>query len=250
MNASPYEQIADLYDVFVQSALDIPFYLAEARQTTGEILDLMAGTGRVSLPLIAAGGRVTCVDNAPEMLAVLREKLAQRGLTADVYAQDVRRLALDKRFDLILLPFHAFAELASGDDQQQALHAIHTHLAPGGRFICALHNPPVRLRSVDGLLHLIGKYPHAEGRLLVWILQTQRPDGAGVAITEFFEEYDAANRMTARRMMEMQVSFVARAEFEALALAAGFHVVRLYGDYAGAPFDEATSPFMIWVLSR
>ena len=249
-NLAPYDHVADLYDIYVRTNLDIPFFLNEAGKTSGEILDLMAGTGRVSLPLIEAGSRVTCVDQAPQMLEVLREKLAKQRLTADVRVQDVRQLALGKRFDLILLPFHAFAELPSSDDQRQTLHAIYEHLAEGGRFICALHNPPVRLKSVDGLLHLMGKYPSAQGRLLVWILQTQRPESGLVEISEFFEEYDAANRMVARRLLEMQVSFLAKRDFEALAQAAGFRVLSLYGDYAYGAFDETASPFMIWVLGR
>jgi SAM-dependent methyltransferase len=227
MATSPYDNIADLYDTFVQTTLDIPFFLEAARETQGEALDLMAGTGRVSLPLAEAGLRMACVDSSAEMLAVLREKLDTRGLTADLHTMDVRSLALGKMFGLILLPFHAFAELPTPDDQRQALKAIYAHLAEGGRFICALHNPAVRLKSADGLLHLIGKFPNGGGRLLVWILQTYRPESQRVEISEFFEEYDAEGRMTARRMMEMQVSFIERAAFE-----------------------EATSPFMIWVLGR
>lgn len=250
MTASPYDTIASLYDEFVQTTLDIPFFLDEARQTPGDVLDLMAGTGRVSLPLIQAGCRVTCVDNSAEMLAVLREKLGKLGLAADVRQMDVRRLALDKRFDLILIPFHAFAELASASDQQQTLSAVYAHLSEGGRFICALHNPAVRLKSADGQLRLIGKYPRETGRLLVWLLQTYDPENRLVEINEMFEQYDWSGRMVEKHLMEMRVTFVEYAEFEAMARAAGFKTLALYGDYSRAPFDAHTSPFMIWVLGR
>jgi SAM-dependent methyltransferase len=248
LDQSPYDHIADLYDTYVQTDLDLPFFLDEARRTPGRILELMAGTGRVTLPLVRAGADVTCVDNSPMMLAVLRDKLSRENLSADVREMDVRQLAFDQRFDLVLIPFHALAELPTIEDQQAALQAIHAHLADGGRFICALHNPPVRLKSVDGLLHLIGKHdlPDTQGRLLAWILQTQRHQQ--VEIAQFFEEYDRAGQMVTRRMIELHVNFVEKARFEAMIQAAGFAVEALYGDYARSPFDESTSPFMIWVL--
>lgn len=247
---SPYDHIADVYDVFVQTEADIPFFITEARKTSGEILELMVGTGRVTLPLARAGARLTCVDNSAEMLALLREKLASEGLTADVQQMDVRQLSFDRRFDLILIPFHAFAELTSEDDQRHTLVGICAHLAEGGRFICALHNPPVRLRAADGQFRLIGSYPRPDGKLLVWIRQAYDPARKLVDIAEFFELYNAAGEMTSRRLLEMSASFIEKPQFERLIEQAGFTVEALYGDYQYAPFDEASSPFMIWVLRR
>jgi hypothetical protein len=81
---------------------------------------------------------------------------------------------LDKQFDLILLPFHSFSELVSPTDRKQVLARIYEHLAPSGRFICTLHNPAQRLRSVDGQLRLVDTYPDEEHqtKLLFWTLST------------------------------------------------------------------------------
>lgn len=65
------------------------------------------------------------------MLRRLRAKLQQRGLAADVYEMDVRELALPQRFDLIMIPFHASAELPRGDDQRRTLSRIRDHLTSG-----------------------------------------------------------------------------------------------------------------------
>lgn len=124
MTQSAYAHVADFYDVFVQTTLDIPFFVAEAGKTRGRILELMAGTVRVTLPLLKAGAQVTAVDNSAEMLTILREKLSQEGLSADVYEMDVRHLAFDEPFDLVLIPFHAFAELPTADDQRQTLEGM------------------------------------------------------------------------------------------------------------------------------
>ena len=50
---------------------DIPFFREMCADATGDVLELMSGTGRVSLPLLRAGVTLTCVDYSAEMLRVL-----------------------------------------------------------------------------------------------------------------------------------------------------------------------------------
>ena len=45
------DQIAHIYDSYVATTLDVPFFLDAAGKTDGEILELMCGTGG------EAGGR-------------------------------------------------------------------------------------------------------------------------------------------------------------------------------------------------
>jgi SAM-dependent methyltransferase len=249
--ASDYKPIADLYDAYVQTDLDVPFFLQEAAKTKGEILELTAGTGRVSIPLAEAGARLTCVDNSPEMLAILRQKLADHNLTADVVAMDIRELALNKRFAQIIIPFHAFAEISDPHDQRRTLVAIRDHLAEDGRFICTLHNPPVRLQSVTGQMQLFTENPLPGGGSLTFTA-VQRYDSVSqvVDILEFFEEYGPDGVMQRKRKLRLRFRLMEQPIFESLIAEAGFQLEAVYGDYAYAPFDAATSPFMIWVLRR
>ena len=71
MPAMDYSRVAELYDAYVTTDFDVAFFLTEAHGAK-HVLELMSGTGRLSLPLIRAGARLTCVDNSPEMLAILR----------------------------------------------------------------------------------------------------------------------------------------------------------------------------------
>jgi ubiquinone/menaquinone biosynthesis C-methylase UbiE len=80
--------VADLYDLYVQWDVDIPFFLKACAAVEGEVLELMCGTGRLSLPLLRAGIQMCCLDYSAEMLAILRQKLAQENLTADVQETD------------------------------------------------------------------------------------------------------------------------------------------------------------------
>ena len=243
--------VAKLYDTYVNTAFDVPFFLNEAKEVSGEVLELMSGTGRVSIPLIEAGVQLTCVDNSPEMLAVLREKLERRSLSASIHQMDVRSLDLGKQFELVFIPFHSFSELLTESDQLKALAGIYDHLTKGGRFICTLHNPPVRLKLTDGLLRLRRRCELDNNeKLLVWGMETLDQARRIVSSLQIFEEYDANKVMRRRTLLELQFCPLSRDEFEELARSAGFRAVGLCGDYSYSVFREDTSPFMVWVLDK
>ncbi len=82
-----YSKIADIYDIYLHTEHDVDFFLQEARNCRN-VLELTSGTGRLSLPLIQAHVPLTCLDNSPEMLAVLKKKLAEQRLSAPVYEMD------------------------------------------------------------------------------------------------------------------------------------------------------------------
>ncbi|HEX2995144.1 MAG TPA: class I SAM-dependent methyltransferase, partial [Anaerolineales bacterium] len=128
MKTNDYDPIASLYDIYVPATFDIDFFLNETKKSTGEVLELMSGTGRVSIPLLEAGVKLTCVDLSAASNDRLREKLAQKGLQADVYQMDVCELDLHKKFDMAIIPFHSFAHITSPQDQRKALERIHAHL--------------------------------------------------------------------------------------------------------------------------
>ncbi|OHB62831.1 MAG: hypothetical protein A2Y76_14675 [Planctomycetes bacterium RBG_13_60_9] len=100
-----HDRIAHFYDACVRTDLDVPFFLAEAKKTGGRVLTLMAGAGRVSIPLLEAGIDLTCVDSSAAMLDILRGKLREKSLAADAIQADVCQSSLRRRFDSILVQF-------------------------------------------------------------------------------------------------------------------------------------------------
>jgi hypothetical protein len=56
-----FDKVADIYD-FIELDFDIPFFLKETDEFEGEMLELMCGTGRVSIPLLDSGKKMSCVD--------------------------------------------------------------------------------------------------------------------------------------------------------------------------------------------
>ncbi len=251
--AISWDWVADLYDTYVTATLDVPFYLAQAAGVTGEALELMCGTGRVSIPLAEAGAHLTCVDASAGMLARLREKLAQRPAAArniTALQADVRDLPLERQFDLVLLPFHSFSELTAEEDQRRVLASVARLLRDGGRFICPLHNPPVRRATLDGLPRLVGRFPLGAGELHVWSVASYDPATRIADGVQYYEEYDAAGTMLRKRQLPIRFALLDHERFAEMARAAGLRVAALYGDYALAPFEPEVSPFQVWVLTK
>ena len=253
MEINNYDYIADLYDIYVPVTFDIDFFVKETKRSSGEVLELMSGTGRVSIPLLEAGIKLTCVDLSAELNAILENKLRQKGLKADIYQMDICELELQKKFDMIIIPFHSFAHITSPGDQRKALARIHQHLSPGGTFICTLGNPKLRQKAVDSQLRLFRKYPlpDSQGELLLWIVENKNVDDDQIVeATQFYEEYDAKGVLRSKRLLELHFRLSNKDEFEELAKATGFKVKAFYGDYSYSGFDEESSPFMIWLLER
>jgi SAM-dependent methyltransferase len=243
-HAAYYDQVAELYDTVVQLDFDIPFFLEEAQHAGGQVLELMSGSGRVSLRLIEAGIPLTCVDFSAGLLAILQRKLDARGLCAELHHMGVRDLALGRAFDMIFM--------LDLEDEQRVLRRVAEHLADGGRFICTLHNPPVRLQAVDRPygLWLERPLPDGAGTVMLWGVQQYDAKREIVTVQEFFEVYDPANVMRARHRVQLQFRVLTCDQFEAMAADAGFAVEALYGNYDRSNFDPAASPFMIYLLRR
>ncbi|MHC4599287.1 MAG: class I SAM-dependent methyltransferase, partial [Planctomycetota bacterium] len=124
---------------------DVEFFLVTAEEAGDPVLELGAGTGRVTWPLADAGHRVVGLDLSEPMLALARKK--GEGRPGDVRARarfvhgDMRDFRLDDAFPLVLVPFRSFQCLLTPEDQMAALTCTMSHLVPGGRLVVNLFDP-------------------------------------------------------------------------------------------------------------
>lgn len=248
--ANDYDGVADLYDAYVRADFDLRFFRDLARECDGPVLELMAGTGRVTRTLYAERSDLTCVDISLDMLRVLRNKAADLTPAPSVICADLRALPLRaEHFGLAVIPFNSFAELTRPEDQRAALFAIARALRPGGTFVCTLHNPEVRARTLDGQERRHGPFELEGGRRLEMAVRG-RVEATGLAASDqTYRTFDSTGALVDERRQTVRFALLTRTGFTERVEAAGLEVVRLAGDYDGAPFSD-DSPYMIWWLEK
>ena len=245
-----FGSVADIYDIYVQWDDDVAFFKQTCAQTEGEILELMSGTGRLSIPLLKAGVQLSCVDYSAEMLDVLKRRLRENQLTAPIYEQDIRALTLGRHFDLILLPFHSLAEILTSEDRRKALQRVRQHLTSEGRLIVTLQNPMVQIPQLNGERKQLSNRSipgREEDTLRVWT--TARRSGDLAYALQEYEISDRHGHVIERRELQVQFALIDRATFENEAWESGLQTVHLWGDYSQGAFVRERSPFMIWELT-
>ena len=139
---SPYDSIAELYDPWSVSVTeDVAFYLEEARQRGGPVVELGVGTGRIAIPIAADGIRLIGIDSSPGMLDVCRRRAELAGVALDLRLGDLREPPVDERVPLVICPFRSFLHLHTDDDRRRAFVAARELLLPDGRLVFDVFAP-------------------------------------------------------------------------------------------------------------
>lgn len=246
-----FNKVADIYDYYVNVDFDIPFFLKETENYNEEILELMCGTGRVSIPLLESGKKMTCVDYSKGMLDSFYNKIKNKQYDVTLLHYDVTELKLDKEFGFIILPFHSLTEILLPVLQLRALKNISLHLKKNGIFLLTLQNPNVRLKLADGLTRIIGKFKIDNERQLIISYMNQYDEQTKIVSGyQFYEIFDQSNTLVEKRFLEINFRPVSNSELRNMLKDTELKIADVYGDYSYTEYDEETSNFMIYKLKK
>ena len=251
INPIKFDLVADLYDSYVNVNLDIPFFMEETSNFDDDILELMCGTGRVSIPLLESGKKLYCVDYSEKMLDVFRNKICEKNFPVKMIQKDITLLDLNKEFGLIIIPFHSLSEILSSDLQFKALQCISKHLKSDGIFICTLQNPKTRLKTADGITRQLGEFILNDNKKMIVSYSNQyNPDTGIVSGFQLYEIYDNYNTLTDKRILEINFKPISDSEFRKLIKPLDLEIIKTYGDYSKNDFIEQTSNYIIYKLKK
>ncbi len=240
----------DSYDVYARfydldyGELDDDLLVIEqfAARCGSPILELACGTGRALLPLARQGYQITGVDVSPAMIQIAQNKLVSEGLEkrANLVEQDIRHLALDRRFNLAFIVLNSFTHLSTTDDQLATLAGIRHHLNPGGLLLIDLFNPDIgRLLEFHGQLVLekTMRDPASGHRIIKFRSQTVDLGQQIIHMTYVIDDVDAQGYVQ-RTIFPFSMRYFFRGEVELLLRHAGFEIEALYGSYDLDEFSD------------
>lgn len=215
---------------------DLPLWRELARRHVGPVLDVGAGTGRVTLDLARAGRAVTALDRDPRLLEALTRRAA--GLEVSTVLADARDFVLDESVALCVVPMQTIQLLDGAAGRRRFLGCVRRVLAPQGRLAVAIADelepfdvsaglpaPLPDVGEIEGTIYSsrpLAVRERRDGFVLERRRETVTPDGQLIAEPD-----------------EVRLDRLAPARLEAEGEAAGFTVARresiaTTAEYAGS----------------
>lgn len=227
------------YDAFYEDREDtaaVASFVA-ALAPGGQVLEMGVGTGRLAVPLAAAGLTVTGVDASLEMLSRLRARPG--GDVIRAIQGDFTDVDAGGPYDLVLIAFSTLFLVPSQEGQLACLANARRHLRPGGALVVEAFVPD-HSRWVRGQNMAIGRLDDAGVTLKLSV-----HDPVGQVITVQDVTVDAGGTT----LRPNRLRYIWPAELDAMARASGLSPVSRVADWAGRPFT-AQSTSHVSVFSR
>lgn len=231
---------AEFYDLDKPEAPPdaLEYYLGQAAQAHGPILEPMCGTGRYLLPLLAAGYDVEGCDASPHMLNACRTNAGRLGLEPRLSQQRLETLTMTRQFGLVFIPSGSFCLLTDPAVVARSLTRVYSALLPGGRFIVEVErlvaNKPSELSGSWG-----GRWlTRADGAKLIfsWLSRYTAPSGLVSAVHRY--ELVADGRLVQQEFEDFELQLYELSGFRALLRAAGFQKIQMLSAYSLEPVAE------------
>jgi SAM-dependent methyltransferase len=195
---------------------------------SGGALELAVGTGRIALPLAAAGIRVDGIEQSPDMAARLAEKPG--GPAVRVTLGDMAGAGTGHRYGLVYLVYNTIGNLLTQDGQVRCFQNAARHLAPGGAFVLECRVPSAPARPGH-------QFADAE-RLTAGevVLDVCRYD----PVTQVLDENHVRITGAGIRLAPISLRLAGAPEFDLMARLAGLRLRERWGGWNGEPYTAAS----------
>jgi SAM-dependent methyltransferase len=232
------EAIADVYDDWYADVSDVEGTVeAIAALAAGApVLELGIGTGRIALPLAAAGVDVHGIDASPAMVGRLRAKPGGESIPVTVGDFAERLPEVSGGFAVAFAAYNTFLNLTSADAQERCLALLAGALRPEGHLLLETVVPAddpapsgVSVRAVEPD-HVVLSAFLREGELVRGSLISLTSDGV--------------------RLHPWSVALTTPAQLDERAGRAGFDLLARYAGWRNEHFDQSSTRCVTWYRRR
>ena len=194
------------------------------------MLELGVGTGRIAVPIAAAGVEVVGVDLSEGMLEVAGDRARLAGVELDLRLGDMRSPPVEgsSRF---LIPFRSLLHMETDADRRAALRAVAGLLAPGGRFVFDVFAP-----GADDIAETHGRWIEREPG--IWERADWNEETRTLILRVRGGESDA----------ETSLAWLSVAEWRVLLGEEGFVVDAVYGWFDRSPWRGGEDS--VWICRQ
>jgi SAM-dependent methyltransferase len=250
-----YDNWADIYDrVYAYLNYDTPFYVQQAAASDGPVLELGCGTGRVSIAMARADVEVIGVDVSLRMVEAATRKAKAAGVSGNCHfvQGDMRTIALDRKFSMVVMPFRSFQSMLTVKDQLTTLANIGKHLEPKGEMVLDIVAPDVQLIAVSDPMPFHVRdvlQPDTGNTFVIWGQNSWDGSTQVNSARLIIDELDPQGEAVRRLYRDFSIRYTFRYEMEHLLHRAGFTPLALYGGFDGEPLEE-DSEDQVWIARQ
>jgi SAM-dependent methyltransferase len=230
------DEVSRSYDRGLRGDEDAAVAFLRELAGDGRALELAVGTGRIALPLQAAGVEVDGIDLSQPMLDRLREKPG--GETLGITLGDIADVPVEGRYRLVYIVFNSLFNLLTQDDQVRCFENVAAHLDDDGAFVVEAFTP--------GYLHRLRDHQYVDAEEVrvdgVW-LDVARHDPT----LQRLEKNHVSLTAEGIRLNPVVLRYVWPSELDLMARIAGLRLRQRHGGWERAPFTaESRLHVSVW----
>lgn len=248
------KKIAKEYDLYSSEFYDfhayrddINFYLSYAKETTGKILDLGCGTGRILIPIAKLGKEIIGIDNSEYMLEIcknkIRKELNSKASKITLIKANITNFEFDEQFSLVIIPFGPFNYLNNVSEQINCLTCINRHLNSEKVLVFDIWYPNnyELIKSEHGY-YVVKNQPYfkmPDGRKVQWGIKNKSVDyNKQLIFEEMYYNINYPNGKKEKLIYPSSIRYFYRYEIEHLLAFTGFKINKLYSDFNKCEFGK------------
>ena len=237
---------ARFYDTIyhqIRDTVDNEYFQNEIKNTSGKVLEIGVGTGRLFINALNQGADIYGLDISEAMLEVLSKKL-QKKQYYRISLQNLIDFTFDFKFDVIIAPFRVIMHLLDKEEQIKAINNVYNHLNSNGRFIFDAFIPDLNqlIKGISNQLDFEGEYDR--GKKIRRIVSTS-PDIINQIIQVNFHLEWEENNVLNHDDWILPLRFYFRYELEHLIERSKFKKYKIFGDYQGNELNQESKEFVI-----